>query len=498
MSLAFDAPDTSDGEILRRVRAGEAAAYGRLYRRHVTAARRVARSLVSAPADADDIVAEVFAATFAAIRRGTGPQEDFLPYVLRSIRRECHRSWRRGGRQTSLDPDLAERTDAPDDFARRDERELLQRAFVALPPRMQTVLWHVEVDGLSHAEIARRTRSTPQAIAQLAVRARRSLGERYLQGHIAATTATALPPRCAATRASLAEVVRGTASARRQRSVTEHLAECAACTDAHEHLRLVNERLRGLTLLALATTVAVPKRWAAGVAIRTGAWLLGSATPLTAAATIVVLATVAPLSAPAASPPSIEPEVVDAAPPVTAARPAVVAETGQESPATDGRNESAQPLEPVAVVPTTAASVNVTTTSAPATPPPAATGDAAAPTVTVARQTAPPPAAAEQPEVAIGVTVDVPPLPLLSLPPLPLVGQLSDSLDIPPVVLDVGVGDAIEAGVGVGDAAFDASIGPDGVDVGIGGSVDVPLLDVPPIVLPPVEVPPIGLPLLGG
>ncbi|MET0458556.1 MAG: sigma-70 family RNA polymerase sigma factor, partial [Ilumatobacteraceae bacterium] len=174
MSVTFDGSTLADGDALQRVRAGHPAAFGVLYERHLPSARRLARSLVSSPADADDIVAEVFAATFAAIRRGRGPETDFAPYLLRSIRRECHRTWRRTSpqRQTSLEvtgEDVAPEPD--DDYARTDEAQVLHDAFAALPSKMRNVLWQVEVEGLSHDEIARRTGSSAPAVAQLVVRA---------------------------------------------------------------------------------------------------------------------------------------------------------------------------------------------------------------------------------------------------------------------------------------------------------------------------------------
>ena len=99
MSLLDDMGLSSEAELLRRVRNGDVATYGVLYERHLGAARRLARSLLADPSDADDVVAEVFSATFAAMRKGRGPADDFRPYVLTAVRRECQRTWRRGGRQ---------------------------------------------------------------------------------------------------------------------------------------------------------------------------------------------------------------------------------------------------------------------------------------------------------------------------------------------------------------------------------------------------------------
>ena len=92
MTLAFveRGEPASDAEILQRMRDGDHAAYVVLYERYVGSAVRLAHSILRR-GDVDDIVAEVFAATFAAIRRGKGPVDDFGPYVFSAVRRECYR-----------------------------------------------------------------------------------------------------------------------------------------------------------------------------------------------------------------------------------------------------------------------------------------------------------------------------------------------------------------------------------------------------------------------
>ena len=264
MTFALDAPEPSDGEVLRRVRAGETAAYGQLYERHVAAARRLARTLVGAPADADDIVAEVFAATFAAIRRGQRTARGLpavraalgAPRVPAVVASRSAVSVARAPTSPS-----APRTRATTSPA-ATSASCCGEAFVTLPARMQSVLWSVEVDG----PVARRDRP-PHAVDGTGHRpvgrarpARRSACGTSRRTWRARPTAD-LPVACATARASLAELVRGTATLAGDGRSTEHLAVCPACAAAHDDLCVVNERLRGLTLLAVATTVAVPKRW---------------------------------------------------------------------------------------------------------------------------------------------------------------------------------------------------------------------------------------------
>ena len=56
-TTSVDAP--GDAELISAVRGGDVDAYGALFERHVEAARRLARQLVSA-GDADDLVSEAF------------------------------------------------------------------------------------------------------------------------------------------------------------------------------------------------------------------------------------------------------------------------------------------------------------------------------------------------------------------------------------------------------------------------------------------------------
>lgn len=63
---------SSDAELISAVRDGDADAYGILYERHSARALRLARQIMPAETDADDVVAETFAKVLAAIRGGQG------------------------------------------------------------------------------------------------------------------------------------------------------------------------------------------------------------------------------------------------------------------------------------------------------------------------------------------------------------------------------------------------------------------------------------------
>ena len=161
----------SDAELLESVRRGDLDAYLELYRRYVDAARRLARSQVRNPSDADDVVSEVFTSVLAVIQRGKGPSDCFAAYLMASVRHECSRCRRRAGRTTQISTTAEELVEADecgvevDPYARRDEVDVLQQAFGCLPPKFREVLWRTEVEGQSLQGIADVTGSTPQAVA---------------------------------------------------------------------------------------------------------------------------------------------------------------------------------------------------------------------------------------------------------------------------------------------------------------------------------------------
>ena len=135
---------------------------------------------------------------------------------------------------------------------------MLQEAFQSLPPTFREVLWHTEVEGRSHEEIAEATGSTAQAVAAQAMRARRALGGAYLQRHIPnCAPAATMPPACADTRRQLADLVRDSIGARGRRRVDAHLLSCPSCREARDELERFNQHLRTAPGLPLAAGAGI-------------------------------------------------------------------------------------------------------------------------------------------------------------------------------------------------------------------------------------------------
>src|SRR5690242_11956695 len=217
----------TDTELLAAVRAGDTAAYGTLYERHASAARRLASALARDPAEADDLVAETFAKVFASLRAGRGPLAAFRAYLYTTLRHVCYQRARRDRRLAFPDDPTRCGAGVPcrDPALDRLERTCAARACGQLPARWRDVLGHTEVEGASPAEIAPRLGLTPNAVAVLAHRAREGLRRQYVQQHVPA----AKHPECRWTADRLGGHVRGHLAARDAPRLRAHLSWCTGC-----------------------------------------------------------------------------------------------------------------------------------------------------------------------------------------------------------------------------------------------------------------------------
>jgi RNA polymerase sigma factor (sigma-70 family) len=175
--------ELSDAHLLAAVRGGDTTAYGALYTRHAGAARRLAYTLVHCPADADDLVSETFAKVLAVLRAGRGPHVAFRAYLHTTLRHVRYDRLRRDQRIEFTDDITRYERGEPfqDTCVAQMERRYAATAFARLPERWRTVLWHTEVEGEPHAQVAPLLGLTPGGVAALAYRARARLREIYHQ-----------------------------------------------------------------------------------------------------------------------------------------------------------------------------------------------------------------------------------------------------------------------------------------------------------------------------
>ncbi|HEV2779286.1 MAG TPA: sigma-70 family RNA polymerase sigma factor [Actinophytocola sp.] len=234
----------SDAALIAAVRRGETNAYGVLYERHLSAAKRAAACLSSTAAEREDLVAEAFTRVLQILRSGRGPSEEFRPYLLVTMRHLAINAARRTP-ATALFADLPDNylPPAPDDpVVSRLHGNDAASAFACLPERWRLVLWHTEIEGETPADIAPVLGMTPNGVAALAYRAREGLRLAYLRQH--------LPPverrECRAATAKLAGWVRQSLSVPQQRKISAHLARCPRCRELADGLERLNGELRSI------------------------------------------------------------------------------------------------------------------------------------------------------------------------------------------------------------------------------------------------------------
>jgi RNA polymerase sigma factor (sigma-70 family) len=245
----------TDGDLVDRVIVGFDDAFDELYRRHVTVAWRLAQSVTHSADDAADAVAEAFARVLVAVRdRRLANSGAFRSYLLTATRHAALDVVRRRSRTDAVatgDLDLlttgaaspADHLDAEGDAA------LVASAFRDLPERWRSVLWLTEVEGVPTKDAARALGMSPNGAAQLAVRARAGLRDRYLQAHVRADAGTnTTPGDCRYCLDRLGAYVGGGLAARDIAKVDQHLAGCATCTATADELREVGTTLRRIAL----------------------------------------------------------------------------------------------------------------------------------------------------------------------------------------------------------------------------------------------------------
>ncbi|MCL2552911.1 MAG: sigma-70 family RNA polymerase sigma factor [Actinomycetia bacterium] len=287
----------SDAELVDLVRAGRDSAYEELYRRHAESVRRYARTCCRDAHTAEDLTGEVFARTLQAIRGGSGPESAVRAYLLTTVRRVAA-TWGTSAKREHLVEDFAvfavtsAGAAATEDTAElgadvramhQAEQSLAVRAFRTLPERWQTVLWHTAVEDESPSTVAPLLGLTPNATAVLAHRAREGLRQAYLQAHVSSSLTA--EGECARFADRLGAHARGGLRVRADRELNRHLKDCSRCTEASLELADLNSALKGLLPVAyIGWFAAVYAAKSAGAVVAGGAVAAGAAGGAAAAA----------------------------------------------------------------------------------------------------------------------------------------------------------------------------------------------------------------------
>ena len=237
---------------------------GDLYRLHAGAARQVALSITHNDDDAADAVGEAFAGVLKAVSSGRlAEPASWRPYLLAATRNASIDILRRTGRLTPTDEAAALDAIAggrgpSDRLMAREDRARVAEAFADLPPRWRAVLWLTEVEAMAPRDAAPLLGVSPNTAAQLAVRARRRLRQRYVQMHVRNHAAG----DCLEAAEHLGGLVAGELTIVQANRVRGHLAECEDCRDRLAELDDMGLSLRRAALpLPLALHRFRPRWW---------------------------------------------------------------------------------------------------------------------------------------------------------------------------------------------------------------------------------------------
>ncbi|WP_084101641.1 sigma-70 family RNA polymerase sigma factor [Demequina sp. NBRC 110051] len=247
-AIALWTETSSDPELIAGVRAGDPAAFGVLYERHVDAARKVAFQYTNSVSDIDDVVSESFSRVLRALQRGDGPDLAFRAYLFTIVRRTGMDVIEKGNRtrpRDDMEPyeaALGYEASSDEPALQGFEQGMVADAYRSLPERWQAVLWYTEIEKKSPKDIAPLLGLSANGVAALAYRAREALRQAYLQQHLSSSVEVS----CMEANAQLGSYVRGGLSKREHTRIDGHVKGCERCTALVLELEDVNRGLRGI------------------------------------------------------------------------------------------------------------------------------------------------------------------------------------------------------------------------------------------------------------
>ncbi|MGI8845020.1 MAG: RNA polymerase sigma factor [Thermoleophilaceae bacterium] len=222
-----------DEKLVALIRRGHSGAFDALVQRYQPRLLAFCRHMLNSQEDAEDVLQEVFAASFNALLADERPI-NARPWLYRIARNRCLNHLRRP-RATGQDSmDFFENdhgASTAETVHRREEFRQIVADVQELPETQRTALLLREIDALSYDQIAEAMDTTIPSVKSLLVRARVGLAE--------ASQARLLT--CEEVRLELGEVAEGlsktTAPARR------HLKSCERCRTFRSELRATSKAL---------------------------------------------------------------------------------------------------------------------------------------------------------------------------------------------------------------------------------------------------------------
>ena len=249
----------SDEKLVALVRRGNHHAFEALVARYQTRLLSFCRHMLSSREDAEDVLQEVFAASFNAMIADERPI-NVRPWLYRIARNRCLNHLRRPTSAGQDSMDVFERdggATTADTVHKREEFRQIVADVQDLPETQRTALLLREIDALSYDDIAAAMDTTVPSVKSLLVRARVSLAE----------AAEARLLTCDEVRLELGHVAEGIA--RSSAPVRRHLKGCERCRVFRGELRKANRALAAV--YPLGPLVLVKKFLTAKAGLATGA-----------------------------------------------------------------------------------------------------------------------------------------------------------------------------------------------------------------------------------
>jgi RNA polymerase sigma factor (sigma-70 family) len=226
----------SDERLVALIRRGNHHAFEALVARYQSRLLAFCRHMLASREDAEDVLQEVFAASFNAMLADER-EINVRPWLYRIARNRSLNHLRRAQAvgMDSMDVHLSEGgLTTADKVHKREEFRLLIADVQDLPETQRTALLLREIDALSYDQIAEAMETTVPSVKSLLVRARVSLAE----------AAEARLLSCDEVRLELGEVAEGLA--RTSAPVRRHLRTCERCAAFKKQLRSTNKALASL------------------------------------------------------------------------------------------------------------------------------------------------------------------------------------------------------------------------------------------------------------
>lgn len=226
----------SDEKLIALVRGDHPSAFDVLVQRYQARLHSFCRHMLGSTEDAEDVLQEVFASAYNAIRADSRPI-NVRPWLYRISRNRALNHMRRPSHSGQDSMDVFERAGGEttaDAVHRREDFRLLIADVQKLPESQRTALLMREMDALSYEHIAEAMETTVASVKSLLVRARVGLAE----------AAEARMLSCDEARVHLGEAAEGIAKV--TPAVRRHVNGCERCRVFRAELRRTGRALAAI------------------------------------------------------------------------------------------------------------------------------------------------------------------------------------------------------------------------------------------------------------